>query len=379
MPTERIERLKSFYFQEPNNLQLLNDLITLYYNENYLEELIEFAIEIEDSILSDAQVAYRVGMACLTIGKYQFAEKCFYFCNKSYPENTATAYNYAFSKYALHQFEQSLEIINSVEKKWHDTPELKLLAARCFHQTQNLELALEAITKFIQIKPDSLEAIGLKSLILLDSGSYKEAEELSKQVLDSDENLLEPIIAMVSSLIAQGNYEQAQGWVEKGIDKHPKVGRIWQSKGQLEMLNMQFERAESSLKTSINNMSNHIGTWHLLAWTQLILDKTDSARGSFNSALKLDRNFADSHGAIAMMDVLSGDIKQAEENVKRALKLDPRCATGLYAKSLILERQGDNQRAKLIIDKIFSSAEGKNALIQLPQIRQKFEGNQRGI
>ena len=379
MSSERIDRLKNFYLQEPSNQFLLNDLVEQYFTEDRLEQLVDFAESLDSDAISDSQIAHRVGIAGLVVGHYKFAESCFSKCFSVHPENAAIAYNYAFAKYAQHDFAKSLEILNSVNDFWQECAQVKLLAARCFHQIKELESALESIESFLQVEPTNVEGLGLKSLILLDNGEYQEAEKLSNQVLKQQQNLLEPLLAMSSSLIAQGEFDRAKNWVEQGIEKHPKVGRLWQNKGQLEMLNMQFDLAETSLKTAVKNMPNHIGTWHLLAWTQLITDKQNDARESFDSALALDRNFADSHGAIAMMDILSGNIEKAEEGTRRALKLDPRCATGLYAKSLLLEKQGEADRAKAIIEKIFASPTGQNALALLPQVREKFEGKQSGI
>src|SRR5207342_527942 len=98
--------------------------------------------------------------------------------------------------------------------------------------------------------------------------------------------------------------------------------------------------ARDQLLHAVVTMPDHIGTWHALAWAQLLLGDIDAAAGSYQQAYDLDRNFADSHGGLALIHALRGETDAAEQAVKRALRLSPQCATALYAKSLLLSDAG---------------------------------------
>lgn len=84
-------------------------------------------------------------------------------------------------------------------------------------------------------------------------------------------------------------------------------------------------------------MPDHIGTWHALAWAQLLLGDVQAAEASYRSALALDRNFGKSHGGLAIVELLTDRLPEGEASMNRALKLDPGAVSGRYAKSLWLQ------------------------------------------
>ena len=55
----------------------------------------------------------------------------------------------------------------------------------------------------------------------------------------------------------------------------------------------------------------------------------------FARALELDRNFAESHGGLAVVAALSGDAQAARAHAQRALGLDAECVSARYAASLL--------------------------------------------
>jgi Tfp pilus assembly protein PilF len=137
------------------------------------------------------------------------------------------------------------------------------------------------------------------------------------------------------------------------------------------MLSMDLEKAKDSLCKAVEFMPNHIGTWHLLAWCQLMTSQLKEALESFESALKLNRNFGDSHGGVAIALVVLDRIEEAKESMRRAIKLDPESMAGLYAKSLIAEIDGNTAESKMIMDKLMNSSSAKKGANYLPYI-QKF-------
>ena len=48
-------------------------------------------------------------------------------------------------------------------------------------------------------------------------------------------------------------------------------------------------------------MSGHAGSWHGLAWTMLLLEDLVEAERLLDHALEVDRNFAETHGALGVV------------------------------------------------------------------------------
>ena len=75
----------------------------------------------------------------------------------------------------------------------------------------------------------------------------------------------------------------------------------------------------------------------------------DEAETSYQRAYDLDRNFADSHGGLALVHALRGRTDDAEAAIRRALRLNPQCPTALYAQTLLLEASGRGDEAMRLL------------------------------
>jgi len=53
----------------------------------------------------------------------------------------------------------------------------------------------------------------------------------------------------------------------------------------------------TDIEAAATHLAEHIGTWHVLAWVDIMLGDVADARAAFETALSLDRNFAETHGA----------------------------------------------------------------------------------
>jgi len=71
--------------------------------------------------------------------------------------------------------------------------------------------------------------------------------------------------------------------------------------------------------------------------------------------MALDRTFSETHGGLAVLHILQGRLDIAEPEVKRALRLDPKCFSGRFAQSLLLSKS-DPAQAQAIVQGIMSSS-----------------------
>ena len=99
-------------------------------------------------------------------------------------------------------------------------------------------------------------------------------------------------------------------------------------------------------------MPNHIGTWHLLAWTHLMKNNIDQAKDAFDKAYDLDRNFGETHGGLASIYALQGNKELAEKHIKIANRLDPLGFSSIYAQMVLLNLDGRPQEAQNLFEKV---------------------------
>jgi Flp pilus assembly protein TadD len=121
-------------------------------------------------------------------------------------------------------------------------------------------------------------------------------------------------------------------------------GRAWIGLGSIALLAQDFPRAREMLERGVKAMPAHVGSWHVLGWTHLVEGNLDLAEQSFQQALTLERNFAETHGALAAVYAMRGRLREARAELAIAEKLD---RAGLAAKfaTTVLEAQSGNRAA----------------------------------
>jgi Flp pilus assembly protein TadD len=114
-------------------------------------------------------------------------------------------------------------------------------------------------------------------------------------------------------------------------------------------------------------MPSHVGSWHLLAWTELVAGELDEAQRLFTHALELDRNFAESHGALAAIAAMRGDRATAEREIEVAERLARDGLAAKFARSVLLSAGGDPERARSLVTETIAglAAQGASPLGQL--------------
>lgn len=80
------------------------------------------------------------------------------------------------------------------------------------------------------------------------------------------------------------------------------------------------------------------------------------AKQTLDHVLGLARSFSETHGSLVVLSIMNGNLDQAEKEMTIALKLDPAGFSGLYAKSLILNAQGNTERAQKQMKQLLQTA-----------------------
>jgi len=124
------------------------------------------------------------------------------------------------------------------------------------------------------------------------------------------------------------------------------------------MLRGDIPDAHALLERASVEMPEHIGTWHALAWCQLMQGDLSGAKRSFDRAFAIDRTFGETHGGLALVFALRGERVQAEESIKRATRLDPKGRSALYARTVLLLDAGHTEAAAQVVQRALLMTRG---------------------
>lgn len=354
--SEQLLRMQNFLLQDPKNINLIQDCFNLSF------ELGKFDIAqaILDSAINNniynSSIQFYQSKIHLAAGQYKLACEVLNELIDSGVENSGIIYNLIWAKFNLGGFDELLSDLAKYDRYLEEYPPITLIKVRALHHLQRTEEALSILRNYLKSHKDDSEANGLAALILVDLSLIEKSREAANIALSIDPNNHEALTSLSTIALNSHEPDKALEYLNKNIELTHKSGRMMLNLGQAQMLQMEFISAETSLKEATVLMSNHIGTWHMLAWIEIVLNKLDDAKKCFDKAMVLDRNFSESHGGLAVVAIYQKDLTLAKSLIRKSIRLDPECVSGRYAESLILELEGEGELAKSKVNSILTSS-----------------------
>jgi Flp pilus assembly protein TadD len=135
------------------------------------------------------------------------------------------------------------------------------------------------------------------------------------------------------------------------------------------LLDNDLGAAHDHLEATVKAMPGHLGSWNMLGWIHLLNNDLESARTAFEKANSIDRNFAETHGGLAIVAALGGDWDKATTLTDTALRLAPDSLAGRYAQSLIVAHRGRPEQAAKMVETLLekTAAPGGGSLKEMLQ------------
>lgn len=351
----RAARLRDYLAADSDNVELACELADLLAAEGAPVAADDVLAGLHPSLQSTAAVGFRRARLALSTGRYADASLQLTSLIQQGVDAPAVAHDLAFAQLCLRQSQRARQTVNEAIATHGGTSALHTLAARIELQEQQYDAALSQLRAALALDPNDAQAHGVHALALFDSSRPEPALQASVSALQLDGEQHEALL--VAGTLALGNREwpEAQALFERALVRFPNSGRVLSGLGQCLMLRNELPQARDVLVHAVQAMPEHIGTWHALAWTQLLQGDSDAAYGSYQQAYALDRNFADTHGGLGLVAVLRGQYAEAEGLIERALRLDRNSITGRYARSLLLQKQGDTAGSEALLGELLEA------------------------
>ena len=342
----RYRRLVGFLKQDLDNSKLFQDCFDLAIQIGELDGAAELLASRPQQFANDPLTLYCESKLALANQDFDKAKEISQSMLDQGINDLAIHYNVSWADFSLANYEDVLKNIEALGEHKQDYPPFLILEARALHHLGRVEEAIFLTRHFVEQNTQSDEALGLLSLLLLDSENYAESTELANAARQLNPSNHESLIALTSIALNDQKADETEAILNTNLELAQKSGRLMLNLGQAQMLNMNFDQAEDSLEQASQLMGNHIGTWHALAWVKIVKGKIADAKMAFQKAYDLDRNFAESHGGLAIVAVHEKRFEDAEKLTKTSLRLDPMCRSGRYAEVLLLEHKGNKNRGR---------------------------------
>jgi tetratricopeptide (TPR) repeat protein len=348
----RLERLLTFLEHDPTNLALLVDALSLAVDLGDIVHGQQLIDHIKAQGIEAPNICALAAHASLQAGQYTAAGA---FGDKAIEggiEHPAVLFNTAFGHFYSGDYASTHALLSRLSNDPQAPAHLLVMHARALHQLEETEEAEVLAVRALQQEPENTDIRGLLALLQYENDDYSPALITAHETLAEDPDQLDALIACASVHFEQNNIVASRNAWLHTVSAHPECGRAWSGLARLEFNELEFDKAEEHLKTAVQFMPDHIGTWHLLAWIYILRKDSTQARQALERSYALDRTFGETHGGLAIVDIMDGQKERAQKGIRRALKLKSDGLSARYAEALLLQEAGQPEKAAQLLDQV---------------------------
>ena len=353
---DRLIQLRDFHRQDPGNDLIVIDLVDALLSRGLIDEAESTLDNLPAEWLGRPSFLFRSGRCALARGQFARAADALAACLEGGADSVPVRHDLAFALLGAGQLDAAERILASVLPRSPDEPAIALLHARLLQHRQQYEAAAATAGAVVQQHPQHAEAWGLLAMLHLDMAQIAEARDAAGHALALDAAQSDALTALGTLGLWSHDAKSAYQSFAQVLAAQPDAGRALAGAGEALLLDGDVPAAHAFLSRAVDHMSQHIGTWHALAWCDLLLGNPGQAHLHFSRALDLDRNFGESHGGIALVHALNGHADEARNDIRRALRLDPQSRNARYAQSLLWSAEGRDREAAAMVDGILAEA-----------------------
>lgn len=335
VPMQRLARMKAFLVQDPDNPHLQKEVFDAALAEGALADAHGQVAEALRRSPLDQVWRGRLAVLQLAAGRCQEARDVLAQLVEEGVADPTTRYNLAYAQFGAGAVHTAREAAAPLR----ELPEVSALAwplwLRCCHHSSQASVGLEGFLASAAHGAMPAEAWGVASLMALDESRFKEAEAWANRALGSEPGQLEALLTLGSLALGRRDPKAAIELFGLVLNRKPEDGRTWSGLAFAQILQTDLAAAEASFHRAIANMPFHIGTWLGLGWCEVFQGKLAEARKAVEQALDLDRNFGESHGALAVVLAYEGRPDEAAMEIRKAVGLDPNGLSAKFAQMVI--------------------------------------------
>jgi tetratricopeptide (TPR) repeat protein len=356
----RLATLLALLESDAENVALLSDAAEVAIAERK-PEIARALLERHEAIqpLSPSQINL-LGLAAMQAKDFEDAAKKFRSLAEAGVDDPAVRFNLAWSLAMLKDFPGAAELLG--EEVTAGLPEAAMLRVQLLHQQELLDEAASEARTLIGLHPDHEGLLAAVSVLALDIDDEALALTCASKAGDH------PDAMSTLGMLALGDDRatEARDMFDRVLATSEAKPRAWVGRGLSKLLTGEAAAAPQDIDRGAEMFGDHLGSWIAAGWAHVINHDFSTARARFETALEIDPTFAETHGSLAVMDLLENDVSNAQARCETALRLDPACYSGALAKSLLAARSGNEDTARRIFELALNTpiGEGNRTIAQ---------------
>lgn len=341
---QRFARLAGYLELDPDNLNLLGDAAAGALEAGLPDRAVELVDRYQAIAPLPAALLNLKGLAALSQEQFDVAAGIFADLRVTAPDDTGLRFNLAWAKTMLGDDAGAAELLDDATAR--TVPGAAVLKVQAFHRLGDLESALQYGVPLAEARPDDAALLGALSLVAMDA----QQPELARGWAARSQTTADGLSSLGVLTLQDYRTDEALACFDRGLALRPDSARNLLGKGLALMSSGDGIGAAKYLDQAAGIFGSHLGTWIAAGWAHFVNGDRVRAREIFESCLELDDTFAETHGALAVLDIMDGQLDSARRRTETALRLDRKCFAGALARSMLLEHDGDAQSAQRVRD-----------------------------
>jgi tetratricopeptide (TPR) repeat protein len=208
---------------------------------------------------------------------------------------------------------------------------------------------MAALCPLIQGRGQDMRATLQRAEELAQTGKREESIRLFRQMLQSEPQCWQAYVGIGRNHFAAGEYVDAAAAFQKAFELQPSDQELLNWLSRTYLLQHKPEKIAELLSHANSALADSATTHLLLARAYEAQDKLEEARREIGVALRIDPRCHGAHFAQGFIDWSTGELSNAETELRHELDLDPREDLAAYYLGEVLEKQGKLTEAERVL------------------------------
>jgi tetratricopeptide (TPR) repeat protein len=341
----RLATLLKLLERDPANLSLLSDAADAAIKQHEPEA----AQRLLDRYASYAVLGDRqrnlAGLAFMQLDRFEEASVIFTALLASATGDANLRFNQAWCLAKLGQSEAGLALLNDkdVETLGHAAQ----LRVHLLHDLGRLDEALAEAKRLVVLHPEHRGLSAAASIVGIDAEDLSFAAECAKAAPGQ----VDALTTLGTIALSEDRNADAEAFFSQALEKDPNSPRALIGVGLGGMLKGNYPKAAQAIELGATLFVDHIGSWVAAGWAHLFANDLAAARRCFDTALAVDRTFGETHGSLAVLELIEGHAADAQREAETARRLDPQSFSAALARAMLASSSGEPDRARAILDR----------------------------
>ncbi|MBY8825547.1 hypothetical protein [Sphingomonas colocasiae] len=339
--SDKLARLLTYLESDPFNADLLTDAVQTSLDTGDLDRAETLNERLIEVLPIDFRGPYYKNMIAMKRGEFAKAAAGLarLLEEHDYPN---VRFGLAWSEAMIGKKHEVLPLLD--DRTVEAIPAAAMLKLQVMHENGDFDGAFAFAHQAMELHPADQGLMAAVATLATDM----EDMELARHCADKAGNHPEGLAVSALVQLQNGDPVSARDLYDRSLSIRDHNPRAWVGRGLSALMDHAPQEAARDIDKGAQQFGDHIGSWIAAGWAHCIAGDLNAARQRFEHALAIDHNFAETHGSLAVIDILEGNQDAARRKVATAIRLDRECFAAALAQVLL--SSDDPARANQIVE-----------------------------